>query len=533
MDPFHGFDNFSNTQVVRKSVITSSSGVVAAQHRLAAEAGAAVLAEGGDAVDAAVATSCALGVVEPWMSGVAAGGAMVIWRAGEARARAVNFGMRSPLALDPAHFPLVGSGVNSDLFAWPAVLEDRNVQGATAIAVPGMLAGLALAHGEYGRIAWRELVAPAHTLARKGLQCDWFSGLVTASNAKALSRDSDAASMFLDEGCWPILGAWTGGPSRRLDQSRLADTLDQIARNGAAALYGGDVGRAMVRDVQAKGGFLSEQDLLGYRAEWVDPLTLDHPGGTIWAMPGLTGGPSFGRALGALDLRNPGHVVEAGHYQSMARALRDAFSHRLTTMGDRESDKAPGCTTHFSVVDRHGNMCAVTQTLLSIFGSRVVSGSTGVLMNNGIMWFDPEPGKPNSLAPGKRCLTNYCPIVGRDTQDRLFALGASGGRKILGSVLQLASFLSRFGMSLEQAFHQPRIDVSGGPSVTADPALGPEVLAALEEVMPVSLARRNVYPYTFACPAGVMRERQSNSGCTEVMSPYGDAVLESSAGGAL
>ena len=520
-------DNFSSTQTVRKAVVPTAGGVVAAQHRVAAEAGAAVLAAGGDAVDAAVATSFALGVVEPWMSGIAAGGCMVIWRAGEQRARAVNFGMRSPKGLDPAHFPLTGQGVNTDLFGWPSVLEDRNVQGATSVAVPGLVAGMSLAHQTYGRLGWKELVEPAAALARKGLLCDWYSGLITASNAKALAADPDAASMFLDEGKWPILGAWTGGPVRRLDQTRLAESLSQIAMGGAQALYGGDVGRALAADVQAKGGFLDWRDLNDYRAEWVEPLRLEHPGGVIWAVPGLTGGPTFARALASLQFDTcGGRSVEPAHYQALAAALRDAFSVRLAQMGDHESGKAPGSTTHFSVVDRHGNICSVTQTLLSIFGSRVVSPSTGVLLNNGIMWFDPVPGKPNSLAPGKRCLANYCPVVGADAEGRMFALGASGGRKILGAVLQLATFLSRFGMSLEEAFHQPRIDVSGSPQVAADPTLGPQVFEALEQVMPVVSSRRLVYPYAFACPAGVLRDRGLNSGCTEIMSPYGDAVAE-------
>ncbi len=261
-------DNFSLTQTIQKSVVPTAGGVVSAQHRVAAEAGAAVLAAGGDAVDAAVATSFALGVVEPWMSGVAGGGCMVLWRAREQQARVVNFGMRSPKGLDPAQFPLAAGGVSNDLFGWPLVVDDRNVQGATAVAVPGVVAGMSLAHGEYGRLAWRELVEPAVGLARKGLLCDWYSGLITASNAKGLSIDADAAAMFLDEGKWPILGTWTGGAARRLDQSRLAESLEQIAHEGAGSLYGGDVGRAMAADVQAKGGFLSLADLAGYRAEW-------------------------------------------------------------------------------------------------------------------------------------------------------------------------------------------------------------------------------------------------------------------------
>jgi gamma-glutamyltranspeptidase/glutathione hydrolase len=195
-------------------------------------------------------------------------------------------------------------------------------------------------------------------------------------------------------------------------------------------------------------------------------------------------------------------------------------------MGDHESSKAPGCTTHFSVVDRHGNMCAVTQTLLSIFGSRVVSPSTGLLLNNGIMWFDPEPGKANSLAPNKRVLANYCPVVGIGADGSQFAIGASGGRKILGAVLQLSSFLLDHGMTLEQAFHQPRIDVSGGGQIMVDQDLAPEIQQALAQVMPTSSVRRTVFPYAFACPAGVMRQRGMNMGCTEIMSPWGDAVAE-------
>jgi gamma-glutamyltranspeptidase/glutathione hydrolase len=519
-------DNFSNAQTVRKSVVATKAGVVAAQHRRAAEVGAAVLAAGGDAVDAAVATSFAIGVVEPWMSGPAAGGCMVLWRADEATARVVDYGMRSPRELDPDDYPLAGTGRSSDLFPWPSVVGDRNVQGATAMAIPGVVAGMGLAHARYGRTSWRELLQPAVALAQEGLLVDWYSGLLTASTAKALSLDPDAAAMFLDEGRWPIMGSWTAGSERRLDQRGLAASLRQIADEGPRALYEGALARALVRDVRAKGGCLSEADLAGYQALWTEPLAIRYRGGQVFAAPGLTGGPTLAQALQLLERGfSPGRGgPDAQAHVAAARALDAAFRARLDDMGDHESAQAPGCTTHFSVVDRHGNMCAVTQTLLSIFGSRVVSPSTGILLNNGIMWFDPEPGKPNSLGPGKRCLANYCPVVGVDGTGRQFALGASGGRKILGAVLQLSSFLLDHGMSLEEAFHQPRIDVSGNGEVTADQALGETVLAALAQAMPVTPVRRTVFPYAFACPAGVLRDNGLNMGCTEVMSPWGDAV---------
>ena len=205
-------------------------------------------------------------------------------------------------------------------------------------------------------------------------------------------------------------------------------------------------------------------------------------------------------------------------YVDYARALAEAWRARL--------DPADSCTTHFSVVDRAGNLCAVTQTNLSIFGSRVVSPSTGILLNNGIMWFDPEQGKPNSLGPGKRCLGNYCPVVGETPKGERFAIGASGGRKIVGTVLQLVSFILDHGATLEDAFHRPRIDMSGGERVIADVALPAEELRALEAAFPVALARRLPFPYHFAVPAGVMRSGERNMGCTETMSPWGDAVTD-------
>ena len=509
-------DNFSNSQVVRKTVVAARGGVVAAQHRRAAEVGAAVLEAGGDAVDAAVATSFAIGVVEPWMSGLAAGGCMLIWRAGDAAAHAVDYGMRSPRELDPADYPLAGEGKARDLFAWPLVKDDLNVQGATAVAVPGVVAGMALAHERFGRMPWRDLIAPAVGLAREGMLLDWYAALMIASNARALSQDADAAALFLEDGQWPPQVSWTSGTDKRLDQRRLAATLNEVASSGPSAFYAGEVAKALVKDVRDKGGCLSLEDLAAYRAHMVDALAVPYHGGRVFAAPGMTGGPTLALALKTLSEQTKPSYVE------YAKALEAAWRSRFQTMGDRD-----GCTTHFSVVDRTGNLCAVTQTLLSVFGSRVVSPSTGIPLNNGIMWFDPEPGKPNSLAPAKRCLGNYCPVVGETPDRRRFALGASGGRKILGTVLQLSSFLIDDGVGLMEAFHRPRIDMSGEGRVIADRALPHEVIDELNRFLPTSTARRGIFPYAFAVPAGVLRDGELNMGCTEIMSPWGDSIAES------
>ncbi|WGT48642.1 gamma-glutamyltransferase [Thioclava nitratireducens] len=518
--------NLSRSMQTRKTVIETEHGVVAAQHRLAAIAGAEVLAAGGDAVDAAVATSFVIGVVEPWMSGPAGGGAMMLWRADQKQAVALNHGMRAPAALDPADYPLSGQGAASDLFPWEHVLDDRNVQGATAVAVPGVVDGLGQAHARYGRVPWAELLSPAIDHARRGMLVDWYASLVIASCTRQLAEDPDAAALFLEDGQWPTISGWTALADKRLDQSRMADSLDQIARHGPRALYDGDLGAAMAADVQAKGGCLSVDDLRAYRAEFHDPLSFSYRDAHFHVVPGLTAGPTFRDTFAALEVVAMGGAPGPDSYARMADALGAAYARRLAGMGDTgESPEAPGCTTHFSVVDRHGNMVAQTQTLLSIFGARVVSPSTGLLMNNGIMWFDPVQGRPNSLAPGKRCLMNVCPVIG-EQGDRRFAFGASGGRKIMGAVAQLSSFVTDFGMDLAGSFHQPRIDVSSGSHLIADDSLPAAVLERLRQHHQVAETRRTVFPYAFACPAGVMRHGTQNSGCTEIMSPWGDTISE-------
>jgi len=173
-------------------------------------------------------------------------------------------------------------------------------------------------------------------------------------------------------------------------------------------------------------------------------------------------------------------------------------------------------------------MVALTQTLLSVFGSKVVLPETGILMNNGIMWFDPRPGTPNSLAPGKRALTNMCPVIALRAGNPWFAIGASGGRKILPAVLQISSFLVDHGMCLEDAFHQPRIDASEAEYVALDPRLPAVMRKAVSAKFPTRLAELVVYPTNYACPSAVLRDARSreNFGVSDVMSPWSGAVAE-------
>ena len=171
-------------------------------------------------------------------------------------------------------------------------------------------------------------------------------------------------------------------------------------------------------------------------------------------------------------------------------------------------------------------MAAVTQTLLSNFGSRFVTAQTGITMNNGIMWFDPTPGMPNSLAPGKRCLTNYTPVVAEAADGRRLAVGASGGRRILPAVTQLLSFVMDYNMELDAAIHQPRIDAREGAIVIGDARLPAATHEALRARFDYEEAHMQTFPLKFACPSMALRDGNTNSGATEPFQPWGDAVAE-------
>jgi gamma-glutamyltranspeptidase/glutathione hydrolase len=171
-------------------------------------------------------------------------------------------------------------------------------------------------------------------------------------------------------------------------------------------------------------------------------------------------------------------------------------------------------------------MAAVTQTLLSGFGSKFVCPQTGITMNNGIMWFDPKQGTPNSLAPGKRCLTNYTPVLAQAADGRRVSIGASGGRRILPAVTQLLSFVMDYGMDLDAAIHQPRIDASEGAIVVGDVRLPMAVRQDLRARFDYEEARIQTLPMKFACPSLVLRDGDTNSGATEPFQPWSEAVAE-------
>ena len=513
------------TWCIRKPALESTAGVVASQHYTASEVGARVLAEGGNAVDAAVSAGLAIGVVEPWMSGPGGGGFMVVYEAAARRAWCIEFGMRAAAGIDPADYPIArGADTDTDLFSWPAVEGERNVAGPLSIAVPGFVAGHALALERFGTRSWAQALAPAIRLAHRGMDVDWYATLKIASEAPALARDAESARTFLAGGHAPAAG-W-GGPLPSIRLGALASTLERLAEAGPRDFYEGAIAGALVADALALGARLDRDDLRAYRAALKPADTVRYRGSTVHAPSGLSAGPTLRHALELLAPRLDGAGrPDSRAYLAYAGALCEAYRHRLESLGEGAAS-GRACTTHLSVVDARGNMVALTQTLLSIFGSKVMFPRTGILMNNGIMWFDPRPGRPNSIAPRRWPLSNMCPVVAERGDGFRIALGASGGRRILPAVFQLLSFILDFRFAVDEALHQPRLDASGEPVLDVDRRLGAEVIDALAGRYPVRIRHDGVYPAYFACPNVAARDasRGANFGAAFVKSPWSAAA---------
>jgi gamma-glutamyltranspeptidase/glutathione hydrolase len=506
--------NLSRQWRIAKAPVAGAA-VVAAQNQAAADVGAAVLRVGGNAVDAAIATAFALGAVEPWMSGLGGIGFMTVWDAAKKRGHVVDFGPVSARRLDPADYPLTGR-TGGDLFGWPEVLEDRNIVGYRAVAVPAQAEGMRAAHAAFGTRPWAELVAPAVELAESGLEADWFATLVIASAAATLAKDAPARAWFLPGGMPPTVD-WAGTPPR-LKNPALHRTLKRLAAEGARDAFEGEIARAMAADLARGGSAIDEADLAACRARLVAPLEFRHAGKRLLTPGGSTAGPALVDALEGIAGRVAGDTPDAAMFVAYAEALSSAYARRLGDGGD-------GCTTHLSVIDGAGNMVALTQTLLSLFGARVVLPETGIAMNNGINWFDPRPGRANSIGPGKRPLTNMLPTLGLDGDAPWLAIGASGGRRILPAVTQLVSFMADRGLAPAEAWHRPRIDVSGPGAVAADPLLGDDVRRALAERFATTTRRRDPFPLGYACPVGVVVDADGTRlGLTEIAQPWAGAA---------
>jgi gamma-glutamyltranspeptidase / glutathione hydrolase len=509
--------------VVSKRPVISTRGVVAAQHRLAAEAGARILRDGGNAVDAAVAAALAVGVVEPWLSGIGGGGFMIVRTARDGAVHGIDFGMVAATQLDPSRYAIT-EGRDLDWFQWPKVEGDRNIAGHESICVPGAVAGFAFAAERFGRLPWPELVAPAIALAEAGMPVDWYASLSIAVDAAGLDACPESRAIFLPNGRAPVTRE--RGAEQRLANPALTRTLQRLATAGPRDFYAGEIGRSIVADLAAGGCVVDAADLAAYQARLVRPATLDYRGTLLHAMPGLSGGPTYLAALAALagSLR-PAQLLGADAFVAFARTISDAYAVRLETYG--HAGTTNDCTSHVSVIDAEGNMAALTNTLLSRFGAKVTLPGSGILMNNGMMWFDPRPGRPNSIAAGQRPLANMCPVIATRDGAPAFAMGAAGGRQIVPSLVQLTSFLLDFGMSAEAAFHTPRLDASTR-TILCNARMPADQVAAVAGRFPVARVEDTIYPVQFAVPNAVLHDpvQRRNIGMMHVTTPWPAAAAE-------
>jgi gamma-glutamyltranspeptidase/glutathione hydrolase len=507
----------TETWTISKAAVASEKGIVVAQNHIAARAGAELLAAGGNAIDAAVATAFALGVVEPWMSGIGGGG-LLVHAPAAGPVEVVDFTIEAPARLDPERYKLTGTQSRSP-FAWPHVEGDRNLEGWESILVPGTVDGLGLALERFGKKSLAEAIRPALRLAEEGMPIDWHTTLAITVSAAELARYPSSRAHYLPGGLPPVAAE---GASRRLKLPGLAATYRRLAEAGRRDFYEGALAETIATELAEGGSAIRADDLARYRAAVKAPLAFDYRDARVHAAPDLTGGPTLARILATCgEQLRPGDEPDAQSYVTYAAACREAFAQRLARLGHA----AGGNTTHLSVVDRDGNIAALTNTLLSRFGSKVLLPRTGITMNNGAMWFDPVPGRPNSIAPGQRPLANMCPVVLTRRGAPWAGLGACGGRKIIPAVAQLVSFVVDYAMPLDRAYATPRIDASA-ETITCDPRLGRATIDAIAREHPVEVEADAVYPNRYAVPSAVLRDGRINRGMAYLHSPVAAAIAE-------
>ncbi len=472
-------------------------GMVTAEHHLAAESGVEIMRDGGNAVDAAVAAAFVMGVVEPFTSGIGGIAGLVI-RLADGGTTSVEGGTRAPRTARPDMFELVGGGARSGMYAWPAVKGEANIEGPLSVGVPGQVAALCLAHERYGRLPRARVMEPAIRVAREGFEVDWFVSLSLAMYHERVHRAGDGKRIFFRPSGAPLRPPIGTEPSDMLVQAALADALESISREGPRALYEGDLARAIVDGVRACGGILSLEDLRGYAAVESAPLATAYRGHRVVTLPGLSGGPTVARTLAVLDAFAVGANEQGGaeHLHLVAEALRAAFLQRFSSLADH--------TTHVNAVDGERTMVSLTQTLGQGFGSGFVPAGTGIVLLDTMTWFDPVPGHPNSIAPGKRVLWAGAPTLLSRGGAPLLAVGAPGGRKIMSAVAQSIVNVVDFGDGPLDAVNRPRIH-DEGEGLLVDSRIPDTVRAQLADLgHSVQLREETLMSAWFARPQAIL-----------------------------
>lgn len=449
-------------------------GMVSTAHPIATQAGLDILAAGGNAFDAAVTIASVLNVVEPMMSGIGGYGTIVVFDAGEGRARFLNSSSRIP------------ASVNSDVFRPPTPNYRENRRGAKAVSTPGNVHAWEAMSEEYGKLDWKKLFEPAIRVAGEGF-------VIGERTARLIgyafpSFPTHAKAIYGRDGA-PL------EPGDRLVQKDLARSLRLIAEQGAEVVYGGEIGEAIDKTMHEAGGFLSLDDLKNDRAEWWEPIRINYRTyEVITASPPSTAFPSLIRVgmMSRFDCRKLGHNTTAFLHR-FAEVTKHAFWCRLAHAGDPDFTppplekllseayweeqvakidftkakpfEYPGVvvpqdlhTTHFVVADRWGNVVCATQTLGNSFGSRIMPEGTGIWLNNSLAYCTFEPkGNPMDAHAGHHKLSGDCPTLIMREGRVWVAVGTPGGHTIGQTVPQMVMNVIDFGMDIQKAIAAPRI----------------------------------------------------------------------------
>jgi gamma-glutamyltranspeptidase/glutathione hydrolase len=482
--------------------LESNQGMVVTSQHLASDVGAAILRQGGNAVDAAVAVGYALAVTHPCCGNLGGGGFMTIHLA-DGKNTFINFREKAPLA------------ARADMFldAHGNVAGNKSVDGYLAAGVPGTVMGLETARQKFGTLPRTTLMAPAIKLAEEGFILTRGDVDVLADGTKAFLEQANVAAIFL-KNHEPFV------PGDRLIQKDLAATLRAVSDGGTDAFYHGAIPEAVSAASRAHGGLLTVEDFAAYTATESAPISCPYRGYTIVsAPPPSSGGVTLCEMLQVLQgypLHDMGfHSSDSVHV--MTEAMRHAYRDRNTYLGDPafidnpttrllstghaaairaqiHSNRATpsstlegpaaaeehATTTHYSVVDRWGNAVAVTYTINDSFGAKVIAGSTGFFLNDEMDDFTAKPGvanmfglvqgKANAVAPGKRPLSSMTPTLVLKDGSPVLIVGTPGGSRIITTVLEVIVNVIDHGMTLQEAVDAPRIHHQWWPdTVAAEP----------------------------------------------------------------
>jgi gamma-glutamyltranspeptidase / glutathione hydrolase len=494
--------------------LESNDGMVVTAQHVASEVGAAILRQGGNAVDAAVAVGYALAVTHPCCGNLGGGGFMVM-RLADGRNIFINFREKAPMA------------ARADMFldAHGEVAGDKSLDGYLAVGVPGTVMGLETAREKFGTMPRAALIAPSIRLAEDGF-------LLTRGDVDMLMKGTikfrgqpNVAAIFLKNG-EPF------EPGDRLIQRDLAATLRAISDGGTRTFYRGAIAAALVAASRAHGGLLTREDFAAYTVTQSSPVTCPYRGYTVVsAPPPSSGGVTLCEMLQVLagfPLNTLGfHSSESVHL--LTEAMRHAYRDRNSYLGDPafidnpvapllsaqhaaairaqiQPDRATpsatlqgetavdehATTTHYSVVDRSGNAVSVTYTINDDFGAKVIAGNTGFFLNDEMDDFTAKPGVPNyfglvqgkanAIAPGKRPLSSMTPTIVLKDGRPVLVVGTPGGARIITTVLEIIVNVIDYGMTLQEAVDAPRIHHQWLPDTIAEEpfALSTDTVKALQ-----------------------------------------------------